>query len=55
MPSQHSTCARLHPGYETAIQRQRREGDEELSAYLARAAALRERLAGARIVEARNV
>lgn len=51
MPSQHSACARLHPGYETATQRQRREGDDELTAYLTKAAALRKRLATARIVE----
>lgn len=54
MPSQHSACARLHPGYETAIQRQRRESDEELSAYLAKAAALRERLAAVRILASTN-
>ena len=50
MPSQHSACARLHPGYETAIQRQRREGDDELTAYLIKAAVMRERLTAARVL-----
>ncbi|HLP66752.1 MAG TPA: hypothetical protein VK181_04460 [Rhizobium sp.] len=50
MPSQHSQTARLHPGYETDIQRQRREASEELSAFLAKAAALRARIASSRIL-----
>lgn len=54
MPSQHSACARLHPGYETATQRQRREGDDELTAYLIKAAALRERLVAVRILAPTN-
>ncbi len=55
MPSQHSTRMRMPADWETARQRQQREAADELAAYLAKAALLRDRIASARVIEARNV
>tara|TARA_B100000678_G_scaffold152398_1_gene127242 strand:- start:217 stop:390 length:174 start_codon:yes stop_codon:yes gene_type:complete len=51
MTSQYSTACRKHPGYETALDRDRDRASAELCAYLAKADAMRERLRKARVIE----
>ena len=51
MTSQYSTACRKHPGYETALDRDRDRASAELCAYLAKEDAMRERLRKARVIE----
>ncbi len=54
MPSQHSCSMRLPCDWESARQRHQREASEELARYLVEADALRDRIAKARVIEARS-